>query len=602
MVEVGEDGRTWLLSGPTSSYALRLTERDELRHLYWGPRIALADAQALAAEREFASPLANNAEYPFDIDSHEWRYYNAAVNDDELQVHFRDAPRHLQTTLAYRLRGDVIERYAVLVHEGDHRAPDVELPRTDSGIWNLPRRGRWRLSQLHGGQGGVGARSWSRLVRSDLAYGEQVIGGRGRAGHPYLPWVALDAEGADEESGEVYSCALAWTEPWRIAVRQLPDGAVQITGGAGYDGFGARVLEPRTAIVAPVFAGLWSGAGFGGASRAWHAYQREHVLPDADEVRPVLYEAQEAAGPGLSEERQRALAVKAAELGVELFVVDGTYGGPEGELGGPEGTYGGLRALADAVHALGMRFGVRVELEAVDPDGGLSLADVHVRLRRRLRAVLAAAPVDHVTWDDPVARREHADDLLHRLRTDHPAVTFQPGWGGGRGDLDALSRHGLGQLYPAHMLATRVNDRAGSLSCRFVSAMAGALGIGADLTHWCEDELAEARDWVELHKEIRPVVQFGDLYRLRPPNGGLSAVQYVIGDHSVVLALLSERAQGEEPGPLRLRGLDPAAVYSCADTGESYRGAVLLHRGLRTGLGGDADAAVFRLRRLFRLG
>ena len=103
---------------------------------------------------------------------------------------------------------------------------------------------------------------------------------------------------------------------------------------------------------------------------------------------------------------------------------------------------------------------------------------------------------------------------------------------------------------------------------------------------------------VSYYKEIRPVVQRGDLYRLRPPRGGLSAVQYVLGEEAVVLAWLQAQHYGEPVPAVRLRGLDPAASYECLETGEVHRGAVLLHHGLRTGLRGDLDAAVFRLRRI----
>jgi alpha-galactosidase len=103
---------------------------------------------------------------------------------------------------------------------------------------------------------------------------------------------------------------------------------------------------------------------------------------------------------------------------------------------------------------------------------------------------------------------------------------------------------------------------------------------------------------VALYKEIRPVVQRGDLYRLRPPRGGQSAVQYVLGDEAVVLAWLQAQKYGEPVPALRLRGLDPDASYECLETGEVHRGGVLLHHGLRTGLRGDLDATVIRLRRL----
>jgi alpha-galactosidase len=124
------------------------------------------------------------------------------------------------------------------------------------------------------------------------------------------------------------------------------------------------------------------------------------------------------------------------------------------------------------------------------------------------------------------------------------------------------------------------------------------LGVGGDLAQWSDEELAEAREWVELYKEIRPVVQRGDLHRLRAPEGGLSAVQYVRGDEVVVLAWLQAQHHGEPVAPVRLRGLDPTAAYECLETGEVHRGAVLLHHGLRAGLRGDLDAAVLRLRRM----
>ncbi|MCZ9341954.1 GH36 C-terminal domain-containing protein, partial [Streptomyces sp. TRM76130] len=144
----------------------------------------------------------------------------------------------------------------------------------------------------------------------------------------------------------------------------------------------------------------------------------------------------------------------------------------------------------------------------------------------------------------------------------------------------------------------QMNGRVSSLRFRFVSAMAGVLGVGGDLTRWNEAELDEARKWIGLYKEIRPVVQRGRLHRLLPPDGdGPSAVQYSLGDEVVVLAWLRAQSFGQEPAPVRLRGLDPRAAYVCRDTGRRHRAAVLLHHGLRTGLRGDLDAAVFRFRR-----
>ncbi|WP_405905551.1 alpha-galactosidase [Streptomyces sp. NBC_00828] len=689
MAEIGADGRTWLLSGPTSSYALRLTELDELLHLHWGPRITLADAEALAALPTpqywpFESPLDGREEYPVEggprfarpalsvrTDERrgtEWRFEEYETDGDELRLRFSDSG--LGITLHYRMRGDVVERRVSLVNAG----PALELLRADSATWTLPERDGWRLSQLHG--------RWaaeSRLVRSHLTYGEKVIGSRrGHTGHQHLPWVALDSEAA-EESGEVYGCALGWSGSWRISVAQLPDARVQITGGAGYDDSGLLRLEPGESFTTPVFAGLWSDGGFGGASRAWHAYQRAYVIPDADQDRPVLYNSWEATDFGISEDQQRKLARRAAAMGVELFVVDdGWFGARTSDRAGlgdwtpnPDRFPAGLKPLAEDVHALGMRFGIWVEPEMVNPDSELYRAhpdwvqfqqgrtrteyrnqlvlnlarpDVQEYLWEQLDGLLSSAPIDYVKWDFNrcftdagwpgerypqklwVAHVEALYGLLDRLRAAHPGVAFEScSGGGGRIDLGVMARtdqvwtsdntdpldrlaiqDGFSQIHPARIMAAWVTDspnaqlngRVSSLRFRFVSAMAGVLGVGGDLSEWSEQELAEAREWVGLYKEIRPVVQRGDLYRLRPPEGGLSAVQYVHGDEVVVLAWLQAQRHGEPVARLRLRGLDPTQAYECRETGEVHRGAVLLHHGMRTGLRGDLDATVIRLRRM----
>ncbi|WP_406276383.1 alpha-galactosidase [Streptomyces sp. NBC_00191] len=696
MIESVGNGRTWVLSGPTSSYALHLTDDDELLHLHWGPRITGSDADALAAQGlppywPFESRLDGHEEYPVEggprfvrpalsvrtaeVRGTEWTFDRAAVGGDELRLRFTDAVHGLGLTLHHRMRDDtdVIERWVTVAHEGE--GPDLELLRADAAAWTLPQRDRWRLSQLHG--------RWaaeSLLVQSELTYGEKVIGSRrGHTGHQHLPWVALDAEGATEERGEVYGVALGWSGSWRICVQQLPDGLVQITGGAGYDDSGLLRLAPGQSYTSPVFAGLWSDSGFGGASRAWHAWQLAHVIPNAATERPVLYNSWEATGFDISEKQQRALAHRAAAMGVELFVVDDAWFGQRTSDRAGLGDWTpnaerfpkGLGPLAAEVHALGMQFGIWVEPEMVNADSDLYRAhpdwvqhhpgrartefrhqlvlnlarrDVQDYLWEQLDTLLTNAPIDYVKWDfnrcftdagwpgEQYPQKlwvEHVHALyalLDRLRAAHPSVAFEScSGGGGRIDLGILARtdqvwtsdntdpldrlaiqRGFTQLHPARVMAAWVTDspnvqlngRVSTLRFRFVSAMAGVLGIGGDLTEWTDEELDEARGWVELYKKIRPLVQHGELYRLRAPEGGLGAVQYVRGGETVVLAWLQAQHYGEQPPPLRLRGLDPAAVYECPDTGALHRGSVLLHHGLYTGLRGDLDATVIRLRRL----
>ncbi|NUP37858.1 MAG: alpha-galactosidase, partial [Streptomyces sp.] len=260
-----------------------------------------------------------------------------------------------------------------------------------------------------------------------------------------------------------------------------------------------------------------------------------------------------------------------------------------------------------------------------------------------LGALVHSAPVDHLVWelDQPAGGpeaggrtpgaggRAHAEglyELLDRLRAGHPGLTVESCAAGARVDLGLLARtdrldpsgntdpldrlhiqHGFSQLHPARVMASLVtgspapgpNHRRSPLRFRFVSAMAGALGIGADLLEPGPEERAEAASWIALYKAVRPVVHHGALHRLRAPgDGGLTAVQYVHGADTVVLAWLPAQAFGTPVPPLRLRGLDRGARYRDVTTGVVQRGAVLAERGLRTTLSGDLDAAVFHLRRV----
>jgi alpha-galactosidase len=109
--------------------------------------------------------------------------------------------------------------------------------------------------------------------------------------------------------------------------------------------------------------------------------------------------------------------------------------------------------------------------------------------------------------------------------------------------------------------------------------MAGALGVGGDLTTWSEDELTEAADLIAAYKRIRPAVQHGTTHRLTG-DGTLRAVTHTYEDQLVVLAWCPSRPFGHDPAPLRLTGVDPQAGYRDTATGTVHSGAVLLESGL----------------------
>src|ERR1019366_5214943 len=99
--------------------------------------------------------------------------------------------------------------------------------------------------------------------------------------------------------------------------------------------------------------------------------------------------------------------------------------------------------------------------------------------------------------------------------------------------------------------APNVNGRSTPLQFRFLVAMQGALGVGANLNNWTAEDFALATRMISTYKSIRETVQDGDLYRLfSPRQGGLTANQYVSADRKqAVLFTFLHSQQYLRPAP-----------------------------------------------------
>ncbi len=407
---------------------------------------------------------------------------------ETLRIRLDDPVQPFRVWLCLRIdvEHDVIERWLELENGG---ANAVQIDQLGFGTLHLPA-GRWDLTHA---SGGWAAEFQTERVR--LPVGTTSLESRSvHTGFVHHPFFLLSpADGATEEHGTVYFGQLAWSGSWRLAFEQRPNSALHVHGGYNPFDF-ALELAPGERHVTPILIHGACADGFSGASQRMHAFLRAHVLPQTsppEPVRPVLYNSWEASYFALSLESQIALARKSAAIGVELFCVDdGWFGGRRSDTAGLGDWHvsrdvfpTGLRPLADEVHRLGMKFGLWVEPEMVNPDSDLYRAhpdwvlhfpdrprtehrhqlildfgrpEVVAHLAGVLERIVAGNDVDFLKWDmnrsatEPgsvvgkAIWRRHAEAvyaLMDGLRRLFPGLSIEScSSGGGRVDAGILAR------------------------------------------------------------------------------------------------------------------------------------------------------------------
>ncbi len=394
--------KVFRLDGGGVSYVFGVNPRGELQQLYWGGRLAATDHIPQAAPMpdwaSFDSSYTNTpqeyagwgaglfvepalkvtfADGNRDLVLH---YESHTATATGVNVVLKDIKRQVFVTLHYAIDAEsgILARSATI--ENRETEP-VTVEQAAAAAWALPAA-RYSLNYLTGRWAG----EWT-LTQETLHPGARVIESRrGSTGHQANPWFAIQAGGPNENHGEVWFGALAWSGSWRITVEQDHLDEVRVPGGVKPFDFG-YVLHPGQSLETPVFYGGYAANGLGGASRLLHHFEIEHVLPHrigtgvnaAPKLRPVIYNSWEATEMNVTEAGQEALAEKAAALGIERFVMDdGWFGQRKTDHAGlgdwyvnPQKFPNGLKPLIDKVHALGMDFGLWVEPEMVNPDSDL---------------------------------------------------------------------------------------------------------------------------------------------------------------------------------------------------------------------------------------
>ena len=200
-------------------------------------------------------------------------------------------------------------------------------------------------------------------------------------------------------------------------------------------------------------------------------------------------------------------------------------------------------------------------------------------------------------------------DLVEFLTSKHENILFEScSGGGGRNDLgmmryfpqvwasdntDAIARlpiqYGSSYLYPTISMGAHVSavpnhqmGRTTPLETRGDVAMMGNLGYELDLTSLTQEEKDVIAGQIAHYKDIRPVVQFGQQYRLINPEAGSNEAAVQFNYENKVLATYVRVLSTVETveTTLKLKNLDQDANYLLQGTDQVYSGAELMYAGI----------------------
>lgn len=277
-----------------------------------------------------------------------------------------------------------------------------------------------------------------------------------------------------------------------------------------------------------------------------------------------------------------------------------------------------------------------------------SRADVRENIYQQMKQIFERVPLEYIKWDmnrnmtdvySVLLSKEQQGETAHRyilglyeflerLTTEFPEILFEScSGGGGRFDpgmlyympqvwasdnTDAVSRmkiqYGTSLVYPISTIGAHVaavpNHQTGritSLETRGNVAMSGLFGYELDLTHLSDEEKDTMKEQVAFYKKHRPLIQFGDYYRLKSPFEGNEASWMFVGKQQEDALVFYSRIMAEASAPFRvltLTGLDPNAEYEVE--GKIIGGDALMSIGLYidADLWGDYASKLIYLKKL----
>ncbi|KAI5458913.1 Melibiase-domain-containing protein [Mariannaea sp. PMI_226] len=363
--------------------------------------------------------------------------------DDEvatLIIHLHDKRSSVRADVSYSIfpKHDAIARSVTLTNDSDKT---VNVEKLASFSVDLPAE-EYEMLQLRG--------EWFRECTRDrrkIEYGTQGFGSStGFSSHHHNPFLSVVSPTTTESHGDAWGFSLVYTGSFSMEVEKSPQGLTRVLAGI-HPNHLSWPLGPGESFTSPECISIFSESGIGGMSRKFHRLYRQNLIRSkfVNETRPILLNSWEGLYFDFEENTIYKLAQEAADLGVELFVLDdGWFGGPKYPRINDHAGLGdwhvnsdrfpnGLDSLAERIKKLeaarskkNLQFGLWFEPEMVNPKSelyekhpdwvmhaadyprtetrnqlilNLALPEVQDYVIASVANILDTVPIDYVKWD-----------------------------------------------------------------------------------------------------------------------------------------------------------------------------------------------------------
>ena len=291
-----------------------------------------------------------------------------------LEICLADEAQGIEVILKYGvfIELDVITRSAVIRNTG---AETVYIEKAGSACLDF-LTGEFDLLHFYGRH--AMERS---LERIPVIHGNQSFGSRrGASSHQHNPFFILAEKETTEDFGSCYGMSFLYSGNFKFEVEKDQFHQTRMQMGI-LDEMFEYDLQPGGIFYLPEVAMSYSANGLSAMSHIYHELIRAHVCRGhyKQSRRPVLLNNWEATYFDFDGDKIIEIAEQAAELGVEMLVLDdGWFGKRDTDDSGLGDWYvnekklgGTLSNIADKINEMGMQFGLWIEPEMINEDSEL---------------------------------------------------------------------------------------------------------------------------------------------------------------------------------------------------------------------------------------